>query len=279
MAVPGLDHIVVDVAGDMDRGEAAYRALGFTFTERTTHSLGSSNHLSMFDTDYLELLNPGNGARPDLAGFTDGLNGLVFAMEDAAAVHADQAARGVPVNPVQNFSRDAKLPNGMAGTARFNTVRLPPRSVFDGRVYFCEHLTPELVWCPELKIHANGALAISRVALACGNPDTVAATFDKMFGDGAVARAADADAPHILQAGKVAVELWPRAALAKTLGPAMPDTTGRGDMMALFGVRVKSLAETADYLRGAGISTLPGRDGSIIVPSETALNVAVEFTD
>lgn len=278
MTVPGLDHIVVDVAGDMDRGEAAYRALGFTFTERTTHSLGSSNHLAMFDTDYLELLNPGNGARPDLAGFTDGLNGLVFAMENADAVHADQVAKGVPVNPVQNFSRDAKLPNGMEGTARFNTVRLPPRSVFDGRVYFCEHLTPALVWCPELKIHANGALAIARVALACSMPDAVAVSFDRMFGAGAVARATAADAPHVLRAGAVAVELWPEKALAATLGKAMPDTTGRGDMMALFGVRVRDIAATAVYLRGAGIDTVPGRNGAIIVPPEAALNVAVEFT-
>lgn len=278
MAVPRLDHIVVDVAGDMDRGEAAYRALGFTFTERTTHSLGSSNHLAMFDTDYLELLNPGNGARPDLAGFTDGLNGLVFAMDDTDAVHADLAARGVPVDPVQNFSRDAKLPNGMAGTARFNTVRLPPHSVFDGRVYFCEHLTPALVWCPELQNHANGALSITRVALACGIPDAVAAIFDRMFGAGTVARAAASDAPHVLQAGQVAVEFWPAPALAASLGRAMPDTSGRGDMMALFGVRVKDIAATADYLRRARIDTLPGRDGAIIVPPQAALNVAVEFT-
>jgi len=278
MAVPRLDHIVVDVTGNMDRGEGLYRRLGFTLTPRTTHSLGSSNHLAMFDTDYLELLNPGDGTRPDLAGFPDGLNGLVFAMEDAAAVHADQVARGVPVNPVQNFSRDAKLPNGKEGTARFNTVRLKPRSVFDGRVYFCEHLTPELVWCPELQDHANGALAITRVALACANPDTVAASFDRMFGDGSVARAANADAPHVLQAGGVAVQLWPRAALAATLGSAMPDTAGRGDMMALFGLRVQDIAKTEDYLRGAGFPTQPGRDGAILVPADAALNVAVEFT-
>jgi hypothetical protein len=277
MAVPRLDHIVVDVAGDMDRGEAVYRRLGFTFTERTTHSLGSSNHLAMFDTDYLELLNPGNGARPDLAGFTDGLNGLVFAMDDAEAVHADQLARGVPVNPVQNFSRDAKLPNGMEGIARFNTVRLPPRSLFDGRVYFCEHLTPALVWCPELQHHANGALAITRVALACGNPETVAAGFDRMFGDGAVTRATGPDALRVLRAGNVAVEMWPRAALAATLGKAMPDTTGRGDMMALFGLKVRDVAETANYLRGAGFRTLPGADGRIVVPAGEALNVAIEF--
>ena len=99
-----------------------------------------------------------------------------------------------------------------------------------------------------------------------------------MFGAGSVARATAAGVPHVLRAGKVAVELWPHNALASALGKAMPDTAGRGDMMALFGIRVKSLAETAGYLHDVGIATLPGKDGAIIVPPASALNVAIEFS-
>ena len=192
-------------------------------------------------------ISPGNGARPDLAGFPVGLNGLVFALKGADAVH-ELRARGIPVQPVQRFSRNVDLPDGTQGEARFNAIRLAPRTVFDGRVYFCEHLTPELIWRPEWQAHPNGALAITRVAIAARDPDAVA---ENSTGCSVPARlrARHEDRPHVLRAGEVAVEIWPRDALARTLGAAMPDPAGRGDHMALVGIRVRSLDETKNMLR------------------------------
>ena len=46
-----LDHVVINVRRDMDPAEALCRSLGFTITPRGYHSLGSINHLMMFDTD------------------------------------------------------------------------------------------------------------------------------------------------------------------------------------------------------------------------------------
>lgn len=278
MSVPRIDHLVVDTGPDLDAAAARYTALGFQLTKRAHHSLGSSNHLAMFDPDYLELLCPGNGARPDLVGFANGMNGLVFDMQDAKSLHAAQAARGVPVQPVQYFTRNADLPDGTVATARFHTVRLPPRALFDGRVYFCEHLTPEYVWRPEWLVHPNGALHITRVAIAAADPDKLAATFERMFGEGAVSRAASADAPRILTAGKVAVEIWPRAALTRALGPAMPDAAGRGDHIALFGLRVRSLPDTAALLRANGVRIAHTDASRLVVSPADAVNVAIEFS-
>ena len=95
MTVPGLDHVVIDVGDLFDEAERRYRALGFQPTPRATHSLGSVNQLFVFGSDYLEFLSPGTGARPDLVGFPVGLNGLVFALHGADAVHEELRARGI----------------------------------------------------------------------------------------------------------------------------------------------------------------------------------------
>ncbi len=275
MAVPAIDHIVIDTADRMDAAAARYAALGFQLTARAHHSLGSSNHLSVFEDDYLELLSPGSGARPELMGFPIGMNGLVFAMKDAETVHAGLAQTGLPVGAVQQFTRGVDLPDGTQDTAAFKTVRLEPRAVFDGRVYFCEHLTPQLVWRPEWKVHPNGAQAITRVALAATDPAGMAGTFERMFGTGAVSRPGG---PLVLAAGKVAVEIWQREALARSLGPAMPDAAGRGDHMALFGIRVRDPAATEALLKANGIRVEKPGAGRLLVPAREAMNVAIEFT-
>jgi hypothetical protein len=277
MPVPSLDHVVIDVGGRFDEAERLYQALGFQPTPRATHSLGSINQLFVFGSDYLEFLSPGTGARPDLVGFPVGLNGLVFALKDADTVHADLSARGVPVQPVQRFSRNADLPDGTIGEARFNVIRLVPRTVFDGRVYFCEHVTPELIWRREWQAHPNGALGFGRVAIAAHDPDRIADMFDRMFDTGSVARAGKPDSPHVLQSGNVTVEIWPQRALAHILGVAMPDPAGRGDHMALVSIRVRSLDQTAKVLEANGIQPAFADSHRILVPPAAAMNAALEF--
>src|SRR5438045_4008489 len=170
----------------MDEAAAIYRALGFQLTPRGHHTLGSMNHLALFATDYLELLGFGEGRmRPELAPFPVGLNGLVFKTEDADTVFAHAQAEGLPILPVQAFSRPVALAGG-AQDARFRTTRLDPTKIAMGRVYFCEHRTPELVWRPEWQAHPNGAYAIARVIVATGDPRRTASLFDALFGPQAV---------------------------------------------------------------------------------------------
>src|SRR5438876_3128607 len=91
LPVPSLDHVVINARDDMDAAAAIYRRLGFRLTPRGFHSLGSTNHLAMFATDYLELIAVPRGAtsgRLDLLDWPAGLNGLVFGTEDSAAVYA-----------------------------------------------------------------------------------------------------------------------------------------------------------------------------------------------
>src|ERR1700760_4947170 len=104
---PVIDHVVIDVRERMDEAARVFAGLGFTLTPRGYHTLGSMNHLMMFATDYLELLGFADGgvARPELAPFPIGLNGLVFKTDDADTVYQHAMGEGLPIFPVQSFSR------------------------------------------------------------------------------------------------------------------------------------------------------------------------------
>ena len=218
---PVLDHVVIDVRDRMDEAARAFAALGFQLTPRGYHTLGSMNHLAMFATDYLELLGFGEGGagRPELAPFPIGLNGLVFKTEDADVVHAHALAAGLPILPVQSFSRPVEL-DGAHADARFRTTRLDPGRIAMGRVYFCEHRTPELVWRPEWQSHPNGARAISRVIVATGDPRRTASLFRALFGPDAVA---EREAGCLVRAGAAQVELTVPGAIAGEFGDAVEE--------------------------------------------------------
>jgi hypothetical protein len=268
---PVLDHIVIDVRDGLDNAEARFRALGFTLTPRGHHTLGSSNHLAMFATDYLELLGFGSGgaARAEIQHFPVGLNGLVFKTEDADRTHAHAQGAGLPILPVQAFSRPVAL-GAETRDARFRTTRLDPQLVPMGRVYFCEHLTPDLVWRPEWQAHPNGARAIARIVVATPQPQRTAELFRGLFGGDA---AQPADGRIVIAAGRARVELASPEAVAAEFGPAAADPAGRGEYLAAAQFRVTSLDATARVLRR------PIEDGRIVVPAAEACNTTLAFAE
>ena len=271
---PVLDHVVIDVRDRMDEAAQIFGSLGFTLTPRGHHTLGSMNHLMMFGTDYLELLGFGSGGatRPELAPFPVGLNGLVFKTDDADAVYAHAAGAGLPILPVQSFSRPVDL-DGIRRDARFRTTRLDPGKIAMGRVYFCEHLTPELVWRPEWQTHPNGAQSIARVVVATGEPRRTASLFAALFGTESVA---EADGKCVIGAGAARVELAPPATIAAEFGDAAADPAGRPEYLATVELKVSSLARTAERLGGVeGVRVEPGR---VVVPARAAFNATLVFT-
>src|SRR4051794_29995607 len=264
----------------MDEAARMFAALGFTLTPRGHHTLGSMNHLMMFGTDYLELLGFGSdgATRPELAPFPIGLNGLVFKTEDADAAYSHATGAGLPILPVQSFSRPVDL-DGVRRDARFRTTRLDPGKIAMGRVYFCEHLTPELVWRPEWQAHPNGARAIARVVVATGEPHRTASLFAALFGprtfrpDSAV----EAGGRCVVEAGSARVELATPSAIAAEFGEAAADPSGRAEYLASLALRVGSLAETAERLRP--VTGLRVEQDRIIVPARAAFNTTLVFTE
>ena len=271
---PVLDHVVIDVRDRMDEAARTFTGLGFELTPRGHHTLGSMNHLAMFATDYLELLGFGEGgaSRPELAPFPTGLNGLVFKTDDADAVHAHALAASLPILPVQAFSRPVELA-GARQNARFRTTRLDPAKIAMGRVYFCEHRTPELVWRPEWQSHPNGARAISRVIVATDDPRRSASLFRALFGPEAVA---EREGGCVVCAGTAQVELRMPRAIGAEFGDAAADPAGRVDYLAALELKVSSLAATAEHLRGvAGVRIEPRR---VVVPAGAAFNTTLVFS-
>lgn len=271
---PILDHVVIDVRDCMDDAARVFDQLGFQLTPRGYHTLGSTNHLAMFATDYLELLGFGErGAnRPELATSPIGLNGLVFKTADAEATYAQASRAGLSILPVQAFSRPVTV-DGANRDARFRTTRLDPTKIPMGRVYFCEHLTPELVWRPEWQRHSNGARTISRVVMATADPQRTADLFRELFGHSAVT---SRDGACMFDAGHARVELLSPTAIAREFGDAAAEAAGRHEYLVGLELKVESIATTRELLHELpGLRVEPYR---VVVPARAAFNTMLVFS-
>ena len=178
LALP-LDHLVINTHFEMNAAQNIFEQLGFTLTPRGRHSLGSINHLMVFENDYLELIGlPSDGGplRKEVLESPVGIDGLVFQTSDAPRTHQLLQANGLAVQPVQAFSRPVEL-NGVISEARFETVRFEPGQFNAGRLYYCKHFTPELVWRKEWQAHPNGVKALSGLLIVCESPQQEATQY------------------------------------------------------------------------------------------------------
>ena len=167
-----LDHLVINTHFEMNAAHTIFEQLGFTLTPRGRHSLGSINHLMVFENDYLELLGlPSDGGplREEVLSSPVGIDGLVFKTTDAAHTHQSLQTAGFAVQPVQAFSRPVELA-GVVSDARFETVRFEPGQFSAGRLYYCQHFTPELVWRKEWQAHPNGVNKLAGLLIVCESP-------------------------------------------------------------------------------------------------------------
>ena len=272
-----LDHVVINARDDMDRAADIYTRLGFTLTERGYHSLGSTNHLAMFGTDYLELIAVPKGAtsgRLDLLNFPFGLNGLVFGSEDSAVTYGELTKVGVPVEAPVEFTRPVKYTGGQ-GDARFRTVRMKNGVVPYGRVYYCHHFTRDLVWRDEWRHHANGAVAVARVLIVEADPAAGAKLYADMFGPESVR---DIKGGKSVVVGNSRVDIVTEAELKVQFGDAVPDAEGRKGYMAGLTFRTLSVAKTARALAGK-ITGAVQSAGRLVVPARQAVNAVLEFIE
>ena len=176
-----LDHVVINTLFDMDRAAALMSQLGFTLTPRGYHSLGSINHLMMFEHDYLELIGLPSGTdklRKDVLESPLGLNGLVFKVSDVDASQRALRDSGLAMLEPQSFSRPVTVDGG-EHLARFRTVRTAPDLFEAGRVYYCQHYTPELVWHRPWMSHPNGVRGLRELVIVTSNVEADASLYAK----------------------------------------------------------------------------------------------------
>jgi hypothetical protein len=277
LPVPTLDHVVVNVRDRINEGADTYRRLGFTLTPRGYHTLGSVNHLAMFGTEYLELIAApaGDTRRQEILAAPEGLNGLVWGTEDSNRTYEALRIAGVPIEPPRQFSRPVELADG-AHDASFRTVHVTPGTTPAGRLYFCHHLTRDLVWRDEWRHHANGVIGVMRAVIAAQDPASLGRLFARMFGDDAVQETVHGCR---LLVGLSQFDMVTPTALQRAFGDAAPDGDGRAEFMAALTLRTLSLEAVADALRVGGIAGVRRDSDRIVVPASAAFGTVLEFRE
>ena len=266
-----LDHTVINVRGDMDAAQVLFESLGFTVTPRGYHSLGSINHLMMFGTDYLELIGVPEGGetqRQDLLTAPVGINGLVFKSENVDDTMAHLTTQGLAGDPPKAFHRPVEVDGG-SQDASFRTVAARPGIFPGGRVYFCEHGTPELVWRPEWQSHTNGVTAMPEFVVVSEDPAASAENFAKLVGG----TAAKADNALSVATRDVILTVLSLAQYQARYGALASPMNGR---QSIFGAMVFKTGNL-DAIRSAAASVESAETPNSIALRLSAYDSVLEF--
>lgn len=213
-----LDHLAHFVP-DLDAAAGIWEKLGFSVTPVSRHNVygkpaGTSNRCVMLEEGYLELLAPtmdtphAQRVRALMKRY-DGVHLACLGTPDAAAEHARLAAHGFEPEPLVNLERKVE-----DGKARFNVIYVPAGKMAEGRVQYCEHLTPERVW----RGGFVNPFGLSAVYVVADEPEEVAARWGRFGGllpqpeDGLVR----------LDTARGQVRIGKRSAIAKLLGHCPP---------------------------------------------------------
>lgn len=243
----------------MDSAAAALEKLGFTLTPFSEQShrpepggplapAGTANRCVMLQRGYLEFLTP-TGDTP-IAGQLRaairryvGAHLIAFGTAAPDADHARLARAGfAPLEPV-DLQREIDTERGR-DTARFTVVRVPPGTMAEGRIQFCQHHTPGLLWQPRWTVHANRAAALAGVIVRVADAQEAAKRYSRYTGlpaqaSGGVWRL-DTTRGYLLFAD--------RDTLHRRLGvvpPVLPWIAGHV-------LKSDDITATGDYLRQAG---------------------------
>ena len=215
-----LDHVAHFVP-DLAAAARDLEKLGLIVTPESAHRTqhgpaGTSNRCLMLELGYVEILAPTMDT-PNAQRVRDrmqryvGMHLCCFATPDPAAEHARLAAHGFEPEPLVNLART--LNDG--SPVKFTVLYVPPAKMPEGRVQYCEHLTPDNMWREEL---VNRGLRLDAAFVVADDPAEVAARWARFSG---VLPRRNGDLVELpLARGKVCVGT--QAALAAHLGEAPP---------------------------------------------------------
>jgi hypothetical protein len=185
---PPAGELVLDHLGHfvprLDEAAAVWEKLGFRVTPVSHHEVsgkpaGTSNRCVMLEEGYLEILAPTSDTpnaqrvRERMKRFV-GLHLACFGTPDAAAEHRRLAAHGFEPEPLVHLKR--RIETG--ATVEFRVVYVPPGRMAEGRVQYCEHLTPAQVW----REGFVNPLGLSAVYVVADEPEEAAARWARFSG-------------------------------------------------------------------------------------------------
>lgn len=182
-----LDHVAHFVA-DLDAAGALLETLGFAPTPVSNHEVsgkpaGTANRCVMLEQGYIEILAPtldtpnAQRVRAHMARY-GGIHLCCFGTPGAEAERSRLEAHGFAPDPIVKLER--KIENEQQ--LRFNVVYVPPGKMPEGRVQYCEHLTPQLLWNEKDLAHDNGVSGLAAAYVVADDPATTAARWARFGG-------------------------------------------------------------------------------------------------
>ncbi|WP_304167537.1 VOC family protein [Lonsdalea britannica] len=270
---PVVDHVIINVADQLDEASTLFRRLGFQLSERGHHTMGSSNHLAIFGETYLELLGYEPETGKDFCQSPLGLSGLVWKTSDADAVYQHLQQQQLDGDTPASFSRPVTLPDGSQIEARFRIARLRADAIANGVSFFCQHLTPEAVWQPAWRKHRNGVVEIAEFVIAAERPEDAAAVYRRLFDSAVLTSGTNGELS--LQAGQTRVRFLSAEAARAEFGALPSDYDGQPRMAALS-FKTRSLDQTRQSLLAGNLPFVENENG-IQVPTEAGFNLALRF--
>jgi Glyoxalase-like domain len=273
-----LDHVVINALFDMDRAAALMSQLGFTITPRGYHSLGSINHLIMFEGHYLELIGLPSGtgrARKEILESPRGLNGLVFQAGNIDACLNVLRESGLAMLEPQSFSRPVEI-DGVGQLARFRTARTAPNLFEAGRVYYCQHYTPELVWHRPWMSHANGCTGLSELVVVTAEMQTDSQLFAKAARAGLENQGSELWTIEL--DGGFRITLMSPARYRDRYGERCIEADGRGSFFGALVIKTPEVGRIRDFAAPVAElrSSAEANSFAVLVP---ILNMLLEFRD
>jgi hypothetical protein len=191
-----IDHIAHFVP-HIDAASAALEQAGFTLTPFSAQShrlepggplvpAGSGNRCVMLQEGYLEFLTPtadtaiANQLRSAIQRYT-GVHLVALGTAAPDADHARLDKNGFSPLPPVALQREIGTEHGDE-TARFTVVRVPPGTMAEGRIQFCQQHTPQWLWQPRWTTHANRAQGLAAVILCVADPQEAAQRYARYTG-------------------------------------------------------------------------------------------------
>ncbi|MCC7048484.1 MAG: VOC family protein [Alphaproteobacteria bacterium] len=285
--VPGpggiaLDHVAHWVP-DIEPASRRMEQLGFTLTPYSSQRLppkpgdapapaGTGNRCIMLGEGYIEVLGVEKGAetpnakalREGMARYV-GLHIVCFGEHDPERVVSRLKQNGFDPPPAVALSRKIGTPDG-EGLARFSVVRAAPGGMAEGRIQYCIHHTPELLWQERWVNHPNGAQALASVIIVVGDLEEAVGRYERFLGR-KPERRPDQTAVFRLDRGT-----------AMLGGPNTP-RSGNAPLpfVAAYGVRVRDLKETERFLDAHGVTADKSVAGVISVDGGPSLGGTIVF--
>ncbi len=260
--------------------------LGFALTPYTPqrHTLatgelaptGTANRLAILQDGYVEILTAvgdtplADQMRRAIDRYA-GAHLIAFGRADAEATHARLAEEGFDPLPLVRLQRAAATPEGER-LARFSVVRVPPDRMPEGRMQFCRHHTPELVWQPQHQRHPNGAHSLTDILLCVDDVGEAAARYARFLGLPAQGRAGF----RLLELARGRLHVFDQESLARSTGIEAPTTP----FIAGFALTSADLGGSRALLteRGVAVRTL-GPGVFAVMPEAIATTILLTAPD